>query len=557
MQLADISPVALPRCEDVEGADRLPRALWDSAIERASEELARRARPALVMYTILLAAAGVTTYRMSGRLDSILHPTVLAVIGIALASLWRQYLIARPAATSQWWARFGVLTLANALLLGALGAVVTLETGIGIPAMIYWFILAAATAGATASLIPSAALARTFAGLALLPLVLVALLSPERGSNVLALILVAYLVFMVVQIRSAGRTYWSAVVAEMLLQVQADSLNRARLQAQSAMQAQELVLEELTAHREAAEQDYAVAARVFQNILARCCLGLRSINACLAPLERFNGDVVMATTVSGPRLRVLLGDFTGHGLAAAVGAIPVSEVFFATARRNLPVDVVAREMNNKLKKNLPPGLFFAAFLADIDPAKGTLTYWSGGIPPAFVLDSPRPDPAPSWSRPIRRWASCLKICSNRPSSASICSGASACSSAPMAWWRPPTPMASCTEPPASKRRWPSTERPRFRRPRSRAAWRPIGAAAPLATTSPFSRSGRRKPCWRTCGRPSRPRPEAALRPTPGGLKCTPNKPDEIGGGVPRPGRLAAMTRGFAPALAMRMTCRVF
>ena len=387
MQLADISPVALPRPEDVEGADRIPRALWDGAIERATEELARRTRPAFFITVVLLVAAGLAGRHMTGGGGGVEQSTLIAGLGVAMAGLWQYFLTAKPAATSRWWARFGTLTLANAGLLGGLGAVVTLETGISAPAMLYWLILAGTTAGATATLIPSGRLARAFAVLALAPVALVAAILPDRGSSALALILLAYLVFITLQIGSGGRTYWSAVMAEMLLQVQADSLNRARLQAQGAMQSQELVLEELTAHREAAEQDYAVAARVFQNILSRCCLNLPSIHAILAPLERFNGDVVMAVAINGPRLRIVLGDFTGHGLAAAVGAIPVSEVFFATARRSLPLDVVVREINGKLKKNLPPGLFFAALLADIDPASGKLIFWNGGIPPAFVLEA--------------------------------------------------------------------------------------------------------------------------------------------------------------------------
>jgi serine phosphatase RsbU (regulator of sigma subunit) len=379
------SPVALPRSEDVEGSEKLPRALWDGAVEHATAELARRARPALVIYGVLLGAAGLASYRVTGGTNRVIVPTVIAGLAVLLASVWRHRMIARPAATTNWWARFGTLTLGSGLIMGCLGAVVTLETGISASAMMYWLILVGATAGATTSLIPSVRLARTFAILALAPVALAAIVMSEPGGGILALIMVTYLVFISLQIEAAAKTFWTAVVAEMQLQVQADSLNAARLQAQSAMQAQELVLEELAAHREAAEQDYAVAARVFQNILARCCLRMPSIKASLAPLERFNGDVVMATITPGPKLRLLLGDFTGHGLAAAVGAIPVSEVFFATAKRNLPVDVVLREVNSKLKKNLPPGLFFAAIFAEIDPVAKRLLFWNGGVPPGYLL----------------------------------------------------------------------------------------------------------------------------------------------------------------------------
>jgi serine phosphatase RsbU (regulator of sigma subunit) len=385
LQIALRSPIALPRSQDVEGADRLPRALWDGAVEHATAELARRARPALVIYGLLLGAAGLASHQVTGGGSGIELPTIVAGLAVLAATLWRHRMIAHPAATAIWWARFGILTLGNGLMLGTLGAVVTLETGISPAAMMYWLILVGATAGATASLIPSVRLARTFAALALVPVAGAATLVSEPGGGTLAFIVMVYLAFISLQIGGAAKTFWSAVMAEMQMQVQSDSVNAARLQAQSAMQAQELVLEELAAHREAAEQDYAVAARVFQNILARCCLRMPSIKASLAPLERFNGDVVMATITPGPKLRLLLGDFTGHGLAAAVGAIPVSEVFFAMAKRNLPIDVVLREVNSKLKKNLPPGLFFAAMLAEIDPLANRLLFWNGGVPPAYLL----------------------------------------------------------------------------------------------------------------------------------------------------------------------------
>ena len=54
----------------------------------------------------------------------------------------------------------------------------------------------------------------------------------------------------------------------------------------------------------------------------------------LSPVSIFNGDLLLATRTPSGSLYVMLGDFTGHGLPAAVGAIPVAEVFMGWQRKD-------------------------------------------------------------------------------------------------------------------------------------------------------------------------------------------------------------------------------
>jgi len=143
--------------------------------------------------------------------------------------------------------------------------------------------------------------------------------------------------------------------------------------------------DELGRFREGAERDYALAGRIFDSVQQQGCLFLPSIEVSSAPMETFSGDIAMATLMPPSRVRLFLGDFTGHGLAAAVGVIPVSEVFYRTARVDMPIDLVLAEMNAKVLSTLPRGMFLAAFMAELDASTGRLTTWNGGLPPAYVL----------------------------------------------------------------------------------------------------------------------------------------------------------------------------
>jgi serine phosphatase RsbU (regulator of sigma subunit) len=160
----------------------------------------------------------------------------------------------------------------------------------------------------------------------------------------------------------------------------------------AALRAHEMFVEirrqrdELERFRAAAQNDYAIAGRIFENILDRSCFGIPSIRKHVSPLEQFDGDLVMATAIHGGRLRFLLGDFTGHGLSAAVGAMPVADLFYATAARGLPLGAVVREINMKVQRTLPREMFLAALIGDLDPRAGRLSFWNGGQPEGFVLD---------------------------------------------------------------------------------------------------------------------------------------------------------------------------
>jgi len=144
--------------------------------------------------------------------------------------------------------------------------------------------------------------------------------------------------------------------------------------------------QELIARREVEMQEQEVARRVFDSILSPGCLSSsKNIQLHLSPMSLFNGDVVLAAVKPMGGLNILFGDFTGHGLAASLGALPVSNVFYTMTSKGYSISDIVSEVNRKLKSQLPVGMFLAACLVEIDTNNQMLKYWNGAIPAAYLL----------------------------------------------------------------------------------------------------------------------------------------------------------------------------
>ncbi|WP_019569411.1 SpoIIE family protein phosphatase [Thioalkalivibrio sp. ALE11] len=98
----------------------------------------------------------------------------------------------------------------------------------------------------------------------------------------------------------------------------------------------------------------------------------------------FSGDVVLSDFTPDGGLRVLVGDFTGHGLAAAIGTYPVSETFHTLTREGVGDTELVFELNHVLHGFLPPSMFMGAVLVTFEPDGQTLTAWNGGLPDALL-----------------------------------------------------------------------------------------------------------------------------------------------------------------------------
>lgn len=143
---------------------------------------------------------------------------------------------------------------------------------------------------------------------------------------------------------------------------------------------------ELESHQTKTAHELSLARHVFSAVVSRQPKNIDHLSQWVYPVGHFSGDLIVYERSPGGQLYVMLGDFTGHGLAAALGAIPTSDIFFSMTKKGFSLDDIAAEINKKLRYFLPTGSFCAACLISIDGLRRRIEIWNGGLPPVLVID---------------------------------------------------------------------------------------------------------------------------------------------------------------------------
>jgi len=165
-----------------------------------------------------------------------------------------------------------------------------------------------------------------------------------------------------------------------ILKAKINALERVR-QLYTTLQHQKEVL---TSHHQRLQREYEVAKKLFNTIVHPGCLDAPHLKYLLSPMAIFNGDLLLAARQPSGGLHIMVGDFTGHGLPAAVGAIPVSDIFYSMTAKGYAISDIVAEANQKLKAILPTGVFCAACLLEFNATYSTLNVWNGGIPDVLI-----------------------------------------------------------------------------------------------------------------------------------------------------------------------------
>ena len=104
------------------------------------------------------------------------------------------------------------------------------------------------------------------------------------------------------------------------------------------------------------------------------------------PAQVFSGDLVCAARAPGDVLYLMLADAAGHGLPAALTALPLTQIFYGMTAKGFPISSIAEELNRKLKGFLPVDRFVATTLAALDARNQTVEIWNGGNPDALFVN---------------------------------------------------------------------------------------------------------------------------------------------------------------------------
>lgn len=143
---------------------------------------------------------------------------------------------------------------------------------------------------------------------------------------------------------------------------------------------------ELTYHQNNIEREHTIVEHIFKNVLTLDNELTQYIDFRTAPASNFNGDLLLIERSPNGGLYLLLGDFTGHGLASAIGALPVARAFQTMTAKCIPIGEMAETFNQILLDFLPGDMFFAAAVIEIGENGKVIDVWNGGLPHLIVVN---------------------------------------------------------------------------------------------------------------------------------------------------------------------------
>jgi serine phosphatase RsbU (regulator of sigma subunit) len=151
-------------------------------------------------------------------------------------------------------------------------------------------------------------------------------------------------------------------------------------------------LEELVARRTEQVNNYVklheeedeLAAYVMERYLNASQEDPRVGYLILSASHHFSGDAISVVNTPDGGLSVMMLDAMGHGLAAAINALPAIQGFYAMSRKGMPLDELIPEINDKVRELSPPGRFLAGTFLHLDPSNSRLSGWIGGTPKIYL-----------------------------------------------------------------------------------------------------------------------------------------------------------------------------
>lgn len=181
-------------------------------------------------------------------------------------------------------------------------------------------------------------------------------------------------------LEAGGDDFLSKPYNPIVLQAKIKAFNRMR-QIHGEVQAQR---DEIAAYNARLVNEQEVAKKVFDNVAHKGCLDASMIRYYLSPMAIFDGDILLAAFAPSGNMFVLMGDFTGHGLPAAIGAMPLASAFYSMVSKGFAMRDLVSELNTRLMDILPSGFFCCAAVAEIDFEFGSMQVWNGGLPDCYL-----------------------------------------------------------------------------------------------------------------------------------------------------------------------------
>ncbi len=132
--------------------------------------------------------------------------------------------------------------------------------------------------------------------------------------------------------------------------------------------------------------DEEVAESIFKQIVERRNPRIEGPRYHVSPAGLFSGDMCLMERTPAGDVNILLADVTGHGLSAALAAMPASDTFRALSRKGFSPEQIVAQINEKLCRSLPGGMFMAAQFISIGSEPGRIAFANCGMPDALLVE---------------------------------------------------------------------------------------------------------------------------------------------------------------------------
>ena len=157
---------------------------------------------------------------------------------------------------------------------------------------------------------------------------------------------------------------------------------QARVHAHLALK---LAREELEAKNWQLEEERELVEEVVVRMRTDHNFDPRHLRTLISPVEATCGDLILSAFRPDGAQHLLVGDFTGHGLPAAIGGPLVSHLFYSMTNDGCPADEILNKINAVIHRQLPTRQFMAAAMAEITPARNQLTLWCAALPDCLLV----------------------------------------------------------------------------------------------------------------------------------------------------------------------------
>ncbi|MBF0460672.1 MAG: SpoIIE family protein phosphatase [Magnetococcales bacterium] len=146
-----------------------------------------------------------------------------------------------------------------------------------------------------------------------------------------------------------------------------------------------LMENEVVQHRDRLANEQKIVSKVIEKMQASHPFCTRNLQHVSIPVDRISGDVVLSTCRPDGGQHIMVGDFTGHGIAAAISGPMVADIFCTMTDKGLGMAEIVAEINKRLCKQIPSSMFLAAAFLEMSPDRTVLRVWNCAGPDLLVM----------------------------------------------------------------------------------------------------------------------------------------------------------------------------